>query len=254
MPANSIWRVVGVGVASGFLSGLFGVGGGILMVPCMVLLLGMDQRQATGTSLGAMVLISAAGLSGFIWNDSVAYAPGLLIFAGSAIGVIAGTWLLNRLPMSVLQAGFAVLLLLTAVRFLAAGAGGDGHSGITLWLALGYVVCGLATGLLSGTMGVGGGIIMIPVMILLFGFVPPAAKGTSLLVIFPTSILGTLRNRRSGNIHPKLSVLVGISGVASAFVGAVGANQLSTRLATGLFAVLLVVVAVQMMRQAKQSR
>lgn len=91
---------------------------------------------------------------------------------------------------------------------------------------------------------------MIPVMILLFGFVDPTAKGTSLLVILPTSIIGTLRNRRSGNIDPKTALAVGASGVASAFVGALGASALSPRLSSILFAILLIASAAQMLRHA----
>lgn len=248
--SNSKWGPVGVGVATGFLSGIFGVGGGILMVPCLVLLLGMEQRRAHGTSLGAMVLISASALGGFLLEGSVAWLPGLLIFAGSSVGVTVGTSLLDRVPIRLLRIGFALLLLATAIRFLAAAPDTDGHSDISVGLALAYVACGLATGLLSGTMGVGGGVIMIPVMILLFGFVDATAKGTSLLVILPTSVIGTVRNRRSGNIDPKAALAVGLSGVASAFVGALGASELSPRLSANLFAILLIVSAVQMLRHA----
>ena len=241
---------VGVGVATGFLSGLFGVGGGILMVPCLVLLLGMEQRRAHGTSLGAMVLISASALGGFLLEGSVAWLPGLLIFAGSSVGVTVGTSLLNNVPIRSLRIGFSLLLLATAARFLAVVPDTDGHSEITVGLAFAYIACGLATGLLSGTMGVGGGVVMIPAMILLFGFVDAVAKGTSLLVILPTSIVGTLRNRSSGNIDPKAALVVGVSGVASAFVGALGASELSPRLSANLFAILLIASAVQMLRHA----
>ncbi|MCY4273024.1 MAG: sulfite exporter TauE/SafE family protein [bacterium] len=247
---NSKWGPAGVGVATGFLSGLFGVGGGILMVPCLVLLLGMEQRRAHGTSLGAMVPISAAALVGFLLDGSVAWMPGLLIFAGSSVGVTTGTGLLNRLPIRLLRIGFAVLLLVTAVEFLVTAPHTEGHGGVTVPLAFAYFGCGLATGLLSGTMGVGGGVIMIPAMILLFGFFDTTAKGTSLLVILPTSMIGTARNRRSGNIDPGVALVVGLSGVASAFVGALGAGELSPRLSATLFAGLLIVSAAQMLRHA----
>jgi len=244
--SGAVW----VGVATGFLSGLFGVGGGILMVPCLVLLLGMEQRRAHGTSLGAMVLISASALGGFLLEGSVAWLPGLLIFAGSSVGVTVGTSLLNQVPIRSLRVGFSLLLLATAARFLAVAPDTDGHNDISVGLAFAYVACGLVTGLLSGTMGVGGGVIMIPAMILLFGFVDATAKGTSLLVILPTSIIGTARNRSSGNIDPKVALVVGVSGVASAFVGALGASELSPRLSATLFALLLIASAIQMLRHA----
>ncbi|WP_419919935.1 sulfite exporter TauE/SafE family protein [Candidatus Poriferisocius sp.] len=250
---GSRWGPVGVGVATGFLSGLFGVGGGILMVPCLVLVLGMEQRRAHGTSLGAMVLISASALGGFLLDGSVAWLPGLLIFAGSSVGVTIGTSLLNHVPIRSLRIGFAVLLLVTAARFLAVVPDATGHGDVSPALAFGYVACGLATGLLSGTMGVGGGVIMIPAMILLFGFVDVTAKGTSLLVILPTSIIGTLRNRNAGNLDPKGALAIGVSGMASAFLGALGAGELSPRLSATLFALLLIVSAVQMLRHANDS-
>ena len=239
-----------VGLATGLLSGLFGVGGGILMVPCLVLLLGVEQRRAHGTSLGAIVLISAAGLGGFLLQGSVAWVPGALIFSGASVGVTVGTRLLTRITVRSLRIGFALLMLTTAVEFLIAAPHTDGHGDITAAHVLAYVACGLATGILSGTMGVGGGVIMIPAMILLFDFVDVTAKGTSLLVILPISIIGTLQNHRSGNIDPKGALALGGSGVASAFVGALGASELSPRLSGIMFAILLIVSAVQMLRHA----
>jgi len=233
------------------MSGLFGVGGGILMVPCLVLFLGMEQRRAHGTSLGAMVLISASALGGFLLDGSVAWLGGLLIFTGSSAGVTVGTSLLNRVPIGPLRVGFALLLLATAARFLLAVPDTGGHGDISAALAFAYIACGVLTGLLSGMMGVGGGVIMIPAMILLFGFADPTAKGTSLLVILPTSIIGTVRNRRSGNVDLRTALAIGISGVASAFVGALGAAELSPRLSATLFALLLVASAAQMLRRVK---
>ncbi len=239
-----------VGVATGLLSGVFGVGGGILMVPCLVLLLGVEQRRAHGTSLGAMVLISASGLGGFLLQGSVAWLPGLLIFSGASVGVTVGTRLLNRITIRSLRIGFALLMLVTAIRFLAIATDAAGHGDITAGAAFAYAGCGVLTGLLSGTMGVGGGVIMIPALILLFDFVDVTAKGTSLLVILPISIIGTIQNRKSGNIDPKGALALGASGVASAFLGALVASELSPRLSGILFAILLIVSAVQMLRHA----
>ena len=224
-----------------------------MMVPCLVLLLGMEQRRAHGTSLGAMIIISASALGGFLLDGAVAWLPGLLIFAGSSVGVSAGTSLLHHAPIRMLRIGFALLLLATAARFLAIVPDTDGHSDITFWLAIGYIGCGVATGLLSGAMGVGGGVVMIPAMILLFGFLDATAKGTSLLVILPTSIIGTWRNRKVGNLDPSAALAVGVSGVASAFVAALGASQLSPRLSAYLFAGLLIVSAVQMLRHSRET-
>src|SRR5215207_10286602 len=83
---GGIVRCAAVGVVAGFLSGLFGVGGGILIVPALVLVLRFDQRLAHGTSLAAVLPIAISSLTSYAIDDKVDWAVGLLL----AIGAIAG--------------------------------------------------------------------------------------------------------------------------------------------------------------------
>lgn len=78
-------RAALLGLAAGFLSGLFGVGGGILIVPVLVLALGMNQRLAHGTSLAAVLPIAASGLIGFAVEDSVDWPVALALTAGAMV-------------------------------------------------------------------------------------------------------------------------------------------------------------------------
>ncbi|MGH2767104.1 MAG: TSUP family transporter, partial [Actinomycetota bacterium] len=100
-----------VGVAAGALSGLFGVGGGILIVPGLVLVLRMTQRSAHATSLAAIVPIAAAGAAGYAQAGALDWAAAGLLTAGGAVGAVVGTHALRRIPERALRVIFAAFLL-----------------------------------------------------------------------------------------------------------------------------------------------
>ena len=108
-----------IGTLAGLYGGLFGVGGGIVIVPLLVLWLGYEEREATGTSLAAIVLIGivAATLQGFYGN--LRYGYGLAIGIPAVAGVLAGTWLQQRIPTRWITRGFALFLVGIAIEILA---------------------------------------------------------------------------------------------------------------------------------------
>lgn len=244
--ARPVTRVLLLGAVAGFLSGLFGVGGGILIVPMLVLLVGMDQRLAHGTSLAAVLPIAVSGVIGFALEDSVDWPATAAIVAGAVVGAVIGTHALHVLPTRVLGYAFATVLLASAVRLLVDDSTASGRGDMDLWMVVGLVLVGVAAGTFAGLLGVGGGIVMVPAMILFFGIPAAVAKGTSLAVIIPTSVVGTRRNLLKGNCDLRVAGLIGAAGVLSAF----GASQLSVgldeQLSNALFAALLIVVAVRM--------
>jgi uncharacterized membrane protein YfcA len=107
-------RLTVIATAAGVFSGLFGVGGGTVIVPLLVLWLGYGEREATGTSLAAIVIIAAlaAGVHGAYGNVDV--AKGVLIGVPAAVGVVAGTALQQRVPEEAVSVGFAILLVVSA--------------------------------------------------------------------------------------------------------------------------------------------
>jgi len=239
---------IAVGLIAGFLSGLFGVGGGILIVPALVVLLGMDQRRAHGTSLGAAVPISAVAAAGFALDGSVNWAVAAVVLAGSALGVLGGTWLLGVLPQRALRLAFVAILVLTAARLLVATPVGAPVT-LTPAVVVGGLALGLVTGVLAGLLGVGGGIIMVPALVVLFGMADVVAKGTSLVVIIPTAVLGTLRNRAAGNVDLRTALLVGLAGTVSAAAGVAVATRLDPRVSITLLALLLLATAARLYQQ-----
>lgn len=107
-----------IGTAAGLFSGLFGVGGGTVIVPLLVLWLGYGEHEATGTSLAAIVFIAAfaAAVQGAYGNVHV--LDGVLIGIPAVGGVLLGTWLQQRLDQRVIALLFAALLVVTAVELL----------------------------------------------------------------------------------------------------------------------------------------
>lgn len=242
-----------VGVLAGFLAGMFGVGGGILIVPGLVMGAKMNQRLAHGTSLAAVVPISIASLASYVANDNVDWNVGVWLALGAIGGAVLGTKLLDILPHRTLGVLFAAVLLASAIRlFIATDA--DGRAGMTVAMALALVLVGLLTGILAGLLGVGGGIVMVPAMILLFKVPPTIAKGTSAFVIIPTALMGTWRNRAKRNTHLKAAVVVGVAGIVTAAIGGVIADKMSDDVSNVLFATLLTIVAVRLLWQLYRER
>lgn len=107
-----------IGVAAGAAAGLFGVGGGIIIVPSVVLLLGLTQRQASGTSIAAVVVLSATALTAFGISGNVDWSAAPLIFIGSSVGAVVGARLTTVVPERALTAMFAALMLVAGLRML----------------------------------------------------------------------------------------------------------------------------------------
>ncbi len=242
----------GVGLLAGLLSGLFGVGGGILIVPGLVLLLRMDQRIAHGTSLAAIIPIAVAGVAGYAIDDAVDWAAGALLIIGAAGGALVGTTALRAISENWLRGLFAGFLVLAAARLFFPVAEAMGRGPIDASAVAGLVGIGVLSGSVAGLLGVGGGIVIVPALVLLFSLADPVAKGTSLLVIIPTGLVGTISNVRAGNANLPVAAVVGALGVVSAF----GASQLSTalpvRLSRVLFAILLLAVAAQLVLRLRR--
>jgi hypothetical protein len=240
-------RAAGLGLAAGFLSGLFGVGGGILIVPVLVLALHMNQRLAHGTSLGAVLPIAISGVIGYGVEGEVDWPVALALVVGAIVGAVIGTHALQVLPVRVLAYAFSAVLLLSALRLVVDNSEASGRGDLDALMVVGLVVVGLLSGTLAGLLGVGGGVVMVPAQIILFGIPSAVAKGTSLAVIIPTSVVATQRNLKNRNFDTHAAVAVGLAGVVSAYVASQISVGLDEDVSNGLFAALLAIVAVRML-------
>lgn len=232
-----------VGVAAGLLGGLFGVGGGLIIVPGLVGIAKMERRLAHGTSLAATLPIALASLATYLSHGNVDWAIALFLALGAIVGANVGTQLLKVIPKTVLVLVFVVTVLATATRLLISS-DSTGRPDLTLTMALALVAVGFVTGTLAGLLGIGGGVIMVPAMVVGLGMAPVVAKGTSVAVIVPTSIMGTIRNRTNANVDIRVAAVVGGCGAFAAVIGGTISDRLSADTANIMFAALLVFVAI----------
>jgi uncharacterized protein len=120
-------------------------------------------------------------------------------------------------------------------------------------IVLTLLVVGVAAGFLAGLLGVGGGILLVPAMVLLLGFDQHVAQGTSLVVIVPAAMIGTWTHYRRGTIRPRDALLVAAGGVIGAAVGSLSALSIDDAILQRLFAVVLLLVAVRMLLPRRPS-
>lgn len=118
MPAGRWLKLGVIGTAAGVFSGLFGVGGGTVMVPLLILWMGYGEREATGTSLTAITIIAAFAVAAQGVYGNVRVAEGLLVGIPAVGGVLVGTALQQRVPQRAISLAFAVLLVAVAIDLL----------------------------------------------------------------------------------------------------------------------------------------
>ncbi|MDH6182405.1 putative membrane protein YfcA [Microbacteriaceae bacterium SG_E_30_P1] len=249
-----ILALIGVGVLGGFLSGTFGIGGGILMVPLLIWLIKLDQRHAAALSLAAVLPAAIVGAVTYGFELHVDYIAGALVAAGGIVGALIGTRLLRRLPLGWLRWMFVVLLVLVAVRMLIVVPETDASIDITVWSVIALIGLGLLVGIASGLFGIGGGVIIVPALVGLFGVSELIAKGTSLLAMIPTSVTGTISNARARLVSPLDGFILGVAAALAAYPGVVVAHLMPTLVSHILFAVLVLFAATQLAIRAWRMR
>jgi uncharacterized protein len=237
-----------IGLATGFLSGLMGVGGGIIAVPAMVGILHVSQHKAHGTSLAMMVMTATAAALTYLARGQVDVTLAVILSFGTVVGAYFGARLMARLPAHQLRLAFGVFILFVGLRMTFSWLQPPG-SQVTLTYSPEQValilLLGLLAGALAGLLGIGGGVILVPAMAFLLGIDQHTAQGVSLVVIVPTAISGALTHYRRGNVIPRLALSLGLAAIFGALLGSWLSSQLNaSALQTG-FGIFVVVVAVR---------
>lgn len=245
---------IATGLLAGLLSGLFGVGGGTVIVPLLVMFLKFDQRLAAGTSLAAIVPTATVGVISYALHGSVAWIPAIILAVGAVVGAQIGTWLLPRISQTALRWGFVAFIVVVIVSLFIVVPSRSSEIELTFWSSVALVVVGVFTGIMAGLIGVGGGVIVVPILMLLFGANDLQAKGTSLLFMIPTAVSGTVGNLRRKNVDLLAAALVGVAACTTTAVGAWLATLLDPFVGNILFAAFLVFIGTQMAIKAIRGR
>jgi len=239
-----------IGLTAGFFSGLFGIGGGLIVVPGLVLVLRLDQRRAVGTSLLAIVPAVVVGAVSYAYGGGVVPVAAALLAVGAVVGAQVGTRLLMVLSRRVAQWIFIVFVAVSVVQLLLVVPDRGQDFPVDPWRGVWLVVLGLVAGALSAILGVGGGGIVVPVLMLAFGASDLVAKGSSLVMMLPGVLSGLVANLRRHNVDVRAGLVVGAASVITSPLGAWLAHAVPPRAGAVLFAGFLVFVLVSMVRQA----
>jgi hypothetical protein len=239
---------VAIGLAAGYLSGRFGIGGGVVTTPAIRLLLGRPELVAVGTPLPVIIPTAIAGALAYWRRGLIDIRTGLIAGGAGAGFAVLGAW-------ATVPAGGTLVLLVTAA--------------LICWMAIDMARCALAAqpsevemaarreqgrshiriallggvaGLYSGFLGLGGGFVVVPALVRYFGFDIKRAMGTSLLVVSALAIPGSITHYLLGNVEPGLALLLAIGVVPGALLGARATARASEKTVRISFAVFLLLV------------
>ncbi len=235
-----------VGMAIGAVLGLIGAGGAVVAVPAFIYLFGFSSLQATTASLAVVAVSAGTGAIPRMRLGQVRIRQALLFWGLGIVGTFVGARLAPIIPEPVIVGGFAVVMLGAAIamwrKSSAIEATEDRHT--APWV---LPVVAIAIGLLTGVFGVGGGFLIVPALVLVFGFPFAIATGTSLVVVALNSLTALVFKFDTwGEITWTIPVLVIVGGLIGSVVASTLNHGISQRLLERSFAVLLVILAVWM--------
>jgi len=273
----SIFLLLGMGAGVGFLSGMFGVGGGFLMTPLLIFI-GVPPAVAVGTEANQIVAASVSGALAHWRRGNVDLKMGMVLLVGGAVGSTAGAFIFKALRQLgqidlVISLAFVVFLgtigalmavesTRTLLRRRSGGRRGKAHqhhwthglpfkmrfhkSRLYISIIMPLLV-GAVVGLLAAIMGVGGGFIMVPAMIYLIGMPTSVVVGTSLFqIIFVTANVTLLHSINNQTVDVMLAMLLLAGAVVGAQVGTrVGALLRGEQL-RGLLALMVLAVCAKL--------
>ncbi len=204
------------------LGAMIGVGGGFLMVPLLTLLLRYPIHEAIALSLLSIVAIASSATITYSISRHIDYKIGILLETTTAIGAFVGANTSLKLPSNILFILFGCALIFVSYRMLAGikFEAKEKKRISNIRLSSG-VLASFIAGVLSGLLGIGGGIVKVPIMVLILGFPTKLAIGTSEFMISITSAVGSYVYYRAGIIE--------YMPAASAIIGAILGAQLGSR-------------------------
>jgi len=255
-----------IGLVAGVASALLGVGGGLLMVPALVFFLRFRQHRAVGTSLAVILPTALAGAYRYNQQSLTLHSTGLdlrvvlWLAVGGVGGAIIGAKIANALGAAQLRRLFGAFVVVTGMVMIsgltrghqadpaAAARGLDAIHSVQMFLVGGF------SGVISGLLGVGGGIVMVPMLALLLGYPQHLAQGTSLAVIIPVSISGALAHALKGNIVWSIAYPLALGAVLGAWLMAGQVFAIPDDILRTVFGAFLIAVGVSMVNPGRQEK
>lgn len=256
MPIEQALLLFIVGLAAGVLSGMFGIGGGVVIVPVLIALLNFDQLQANGTSLAALLMpVGIFAVMAYYRKGKLGIAAAAWVALGIVFGGFAGAELAIGLPADTLKRLYGFFLLYVSWRFIEprklfklvpaqATAPTPEEPPIVAWYVLAGV--GVLAGVASGLFGIGGGLIIVPALMTLLRFDQHQAVGTSLAaLLLPVALPAVISYYNAGKLDVGVAAMVALGLIGGAFVGAKIALSLPATTVKRIYGVFLVIMALR---------
>ncbi len=272
VPAMDLLLALGViiiAILAGIVGSMFGIGGGIIIIPALTIALGLPIKDAIGASLIGVIATSTGAASRFVGQGIVNIRLGMILEPATAIGSMVGAVLAVYLDQYILSAVFAVLLVYSSYYMLRRPEAAVNDERCVEYLnctycdpvtkeRVNYNVRNLGKGLLasffagnmSGMLGVGGGIVKVPAMNVWMGVPMRAATATSNFMIGVTALAGAVVLYANGLISPVLAALVALGVFAGTTLGPRVARRTAGPTLRRYFAVIMLGVAVLMLVKA----
>lgn len=260
MPENAIALLI-LGVVAGMLSGMFGIGGGAVIVPALTVIMGFGLHEAVGTSLAVLVWpVSFFAVLAYYRAKMLKIPLAALIAFGLIFGAIVGAQVALGLPSSTLRRIYGVFLLYVGWRFIEPRklwAIRQGHppppvEQVPELQAAWYVIIGigLIAGVASGLFGIGGGLVIVPILVELLHYDQKCAVGTSLAALLPPVSLGAVISYYdAGKIDVAVALLIGVGLIFGAFAGARIALGLPSSTVKRMYGIFLIVMGLRFILQ-----
>lgn len=234
-----------LGLLIGAILGLVGAGGSILAVPALVYGLGLSPKEAIPASL---IIVGLAALSAVIprIRRGIDWQTAAMVGVAGIPAAWAGAAVNRLLDANVLLLVFAGLMIISAVRMLAAPASGATTAGTDRSIRthlLKTLPVGLVVGFLTGLLGIGGGFVITPALVLLLGLQMSVAVGTSLVIIVVNSAAGLSAHFQGVSLDWPLVLLFSAAAIVGSLIAARFAARLPDRVVKIAFAVLILLVA-----------
>ncbi len=242
-----------VGLLGGFLGSLFGIGGGSLMTPLLVAA-GYDIKTVVPASLVAIVGTSISGLDVYARHNMVNYKIAFRIEPAAIFGAIIASRIALKLPSLVLKTVLFIVLLYIGIDMLRASrSGGEESYGVMTGveppprLQILGAIGKLGAGFLSALVGIGGGVVTVPVFRRILKFDMKEAIATAKLNVGMTASGGAISYALLGVLNPCLALSLGVGTVIGAYIGALTGVRVSSKTLNILFSIFLFSIAVLML-------
>ncbi len=204
-----------IGVAVGAISGFFGVGGGTILVP-VLLHLGIGIKEAIGISIVQMVFSSLVGSYLNFKRGTLVIGPLIFVGIGGAVGALGSGYVVESLSSETLTYIFLSIVLFAIYRFFHSSA--EPHREPIENKPLFFVI-GVGIGLLSASVGVGGSVLLTPILVGFLHYHIKQAVSAGLFFVIFSSIFGFLSHYAYGNINLLYGTIVGVSSLIGVFTG-----------------------------------